>query len=141
MKKRHFYLIFRMIDFPLGGALWIPKSSVISQKGRWKRVTDSQRKAIRQMRLKGLGYCHIGSLIGLNEKNVRAYCKSHGLAGDGDLVRLNYPVWCRQNSRCPICGTKIDQPKIGRKKKFCSGRCRTRYFRENHETEREHDTN
>ncbi len=104
-------------------------------------MTDKQKEKIRSMRMQGMGYHVIAKELCLKENQVQLFCKMHGLAGDSDLVRLNYPVWCRQNSRCPICGTKIDQPKIGRKKKFCSGRCRTRYFRESHETEREHDTN
>ncbi len=87
------------------------------------------------MRLNGYGYKAIGKALDLNENRVQLYCKSHGLAGSAELIRLNYPIWCRQNSRCMTCGIKITQPKTGRKKKFCSGRCRTRYFRENNEME------
>ena len=92
-------------------------------------MTDKQREEIRQMRLNGLGYKIIAKMIGSKEKNVYAYCKAHGLAGSAEIVKLNYPIWCRQNSRCPVCGTKVTQPEIGRRKRFCSGRCRTRYYR------------
>lgn len=92
-------------------------------------MTDKQREEIRKLRLNGLGYKMIAKLVGSKENNVHEFCKAHGLAGSAELVRLNYPIWCKQNSRCPICGAKIIQPKTGRRKKFCSGRCRTRYCR------------
>ena len=57
------------------------------------------------------------------------YCKTHGLGGEGWLVRKNYPVWCEQNDCCPVCGRKVTQPKRGRRKKFCSGKCRTAWCR------------
>lgn len=98
-------------------------------------MTDEQKNSIRAMRLKGYGYKAIGKALDLNENRVQLYCKSHGLAGSAELIKLNYPIWCQQNNRCVICGIKITQPKTGRRKKFCSGRCRTRYFRENYETE------
>lgn len=98
-------------------------------------MTDEQKNAIRTMRLKGYGYKAIGKALDLNENRVQLYCKSHGLAGSAELIKLNYPIWCQQNSRCMTCGIKITQPKTGRRKKFCSGRCRTRYFRENYEME------
>ncbi len=93
-------------------------------------MTDEQKNAIRAMRLKGYGYKVIGKALEIAENRVQLYCKSHGLAGSAELIRLNYPIWCQKNSRCMNCGKKITQPKTGRRKKFCSGRCRTRYCRE-----------
>lgn len=93
-------------------------------------MTDEQKEKIRSMRMQGMGYHVIAKELCLKENQVQLFCKMHGLAGDSDLVRLNYPVWCKQNNRCPICGTKINQPQTGRKKKFCFGRCRTRSCRE-----------
>lgn len=96
-------------------------------------MTDKQREEIRKMRLSGLGYKIIAELLDLGENNIYAYCKTHGLSGSAELIKLNYPIWCQQNSRCMICGVKIIQPKTGRRKKFCSGRCRTKYCREKKE--------
>lgn len=94
-------------------------------------MTDAQKEQIRSMRLQGIGYRAIAKALGLKMNQVQLFCKAHGLAGSAELARLNYPIWCQQNSRCPICGAKITQPKTGRRKKFCSGRCRTRYCRLN----------
>ena len=93
-------------------------------------MTDSQKHQVRAMRMQSIGYKAIARSLGLKINQVQLFCKAHGLAGDNHLVDVNYQIWCQQNSRCPICGAKISQPKTGRRKKFCSGRCRTRYCRE-----------
>lgn len=98
-------------------------------------MTDEQKEKIRSMRIQGIGYRLIAKELCLKENQVQLFCKTNGLAGSADLTRLNYPIWCFQNNRCLVCGAKLKQAKCGRKKKFCSGRCRTRYFRENNETE------
>lgn len=102
-------------------------------------MTDLQKEKIRAMRMHGIGYHVIAKELCLRENQVQLFCKAHGLAGDNHLVRLNYPVWCEQNNRCLVCGVKLKQPKTGRRKKFCSGRCRTRFCRESKE-DTDHDT-
>lgn len=94
-------------------------------------MTEQQKDVIRTMRFKGLGYSTISKALGVSENKVQTYCRTHGLAGTADLTQMNYPVWCAENNRCLICGAKLRQPKTGRHKRFCSGRCRTRYYREN----------
>lgn len=98
-------------------------------------MTDEQKEKIRSMRIQGIGYRLIAKELCLKENQVQLFCKAHGLAGSADLTRLNFPIWCYQNNHCLACSAKLKQTKRGRKKKFCSGRCKTRYFRENHETE------
>ncbi|MBP3805405.1 MAG: hypothetical protein J6I76_16220 [Oribacterium sp.] len=93
------------------------------------RMTEVQKELIRAMRLQGIGYRAIARSLRLRLNKVELYCKTHGLAGDGWLVRLNYPVWCENNDRCPVCGKKLEQSGRGRKKKFCSGKCRTAWCR------------
>lgn len=93
-------------------------------------MTDVQKEQVRAMRMNGIGYRVIAKELGLKLNQVQIFCKAHGLSGPSDIAKMNYPVWCEQNGRCPVCGAKIDQPAIGRRKRFCSGRCRTRYCRE-----------
>ena len=92
-------------------------------------MTEVQKELIRSMRLQGIGYRAIASSLHLKLNKVELFCKTHGLGGDGWLVRMNYPVWCENNDRCPVCGKKLKQSRRGRKKKFCSGRCRTAWCR------------
>ena len=92
-------------------------------------MTDAQKEQVRAMRMQGIGYRLIAKSLGLKINQVELFCKAHGLAGNGELARLNYPIWCQQNGRCPVCGAKVTQPKTGRYKKFCSRRCRTKAYR------------
>lgn len=93
-------------------------------------MTEKLKSAIREYRLQGIGYGRIAFALGLKETAVRAYCKSHGLSGDVSLVKRNYAIWCELNNCCPVCGTVLPQNNHGRRRKFCSGRCRVRYCRE-----------
>ena len=93
-------------------------------------MTNVQKEQVKAMRMNGIGYRVIAKELGLKINQVQLFCKAHGLAGDNHLVDVNYPIWCQQNSRCPVCGAKVTQPRTGRRKRFCSGRCRTRYCRE-----------
>ena len=90
-------------------------------------MTDTQKAKIVSMRMQGIGYHVIGKTLNLNENQVQHYCKTHGLAGDASLVSLNHAIWCEQNNRCVFCGNKLKQPRTGRRKRFCSGNCRTKY--------------
>ena len=93
------------------------------------RMTDVQKELIRAMRLQGIGYKAIARDLHLRRNQVQLYCKTHGLGGDGNLVRLNYVIWCEKTGHCLYCGTELKQPDRGRKKKFCSGKCRTAWCR------------
>ena len=113
--------------------MWIPKRYTVKPKTKVEDVVtldDAQKDMIRRMRFKGQGYGTIANQLGVETERVENYCHNHGLAGDAELTRLNYPVWCEQNGRCLICCRKLKQPKVGRRKRFCSGRCRTMYCRE-----------
>lgn len=125
-----FLPVFRVIGFALGVArVGIQKLAKFCRKEGGEGLTDKQREEIRKLRLSGLGYKMIAKLIDSKESNVYEYCKAHGLSGTPELVKLNYPIWCEQNNRCAFCGSKLKQPKVGRRRRFCSGSCRTRYCR------------
>lgn len=98
-------------------------------------MTDTQKQQILSMRMQGIGYHVIGKTLNLDEHQVQLYCKARGLAGDAGLVSLNHDVWCRENNRCAFCGRKLQQPRRGRRRRFCSGSCRTRYCIMRKETE------
>ena len=107
--------------------VWIPKRRVVQPFLGCEILTETQKQQILSMRMQGIGYHVIGRTLDLNENQVQLYCKAHGLAGDAGLVSLNHAVWCRENNRCAFCGRKLKQPRRGRRRRFCSGSCRTRY--------------
>ncbi|WP_303837376.1 hypothetical protein [Ruminococcus flavefaciens] len=90
-----------------------------------------QKAQILSLRMQGVGYGTIAKEMCLTEDQVKLYCKTNGLAGDGSFVSENHEVWCRKKSRCLLCGKKVIQPTNGRPRRFCNGRCRTRYCRIN----------
>lgn len=100
-------------------------------------MKQEQKELIRSLRLQGWGYKRIAKELRLNRNQVQLYCKTHGLAGAGEFVKLNLPIWYEQNDRCIICGEKLDRKQRGRTKRFCSGKCRTKYYRTKKQDEEE----
>jgi hypothetical protein len=72
-------------------------------------MTEVQKELIRSMRLQGIGYRAIARSLHLKLNKVELYCKTHGLGGDGNLVRLNYVIWCEKTGHCLYCGTELEQ--------------------------------
>lgn len=92
-------------------------------------VKQEQKELIRSLRLLGWGYKRIARELKLNRNEVQLFCTTNGLGGPGEFVKLNMLVWNEQNNRCVICGEKLSQKQQGRKRRFCSGKCRTRFYR------------
>ena len=87
-------------------------------------MTDFQAKQIRELRLRGAGYKSIASAVGLSRDTVRNYCKSHGLDGYASALVLNVKEQMESGTACLCCGKELIQPSTGRKRKFCSDKCR-----------------
>lgn len=93
-------------------------------------MTDFQAKQIREFRMKGVGYRAIASVVGLSRDIVRNYCKSHGLKGYVAELTVNMKEQMQQGKACLCCGKTIKQPETGRKRKFCSDKCRSEWWGE-----------
>lgn len=87
-------------------------------------MTPFQSRQIRDLRLRGMGYKGIASVTGLSRDIVRNYCKSHGLSGLGIEVTMNIKEQMENGTACLSCGRPIFQPRTGRRRKFCSEKCR-----------------
>lgn len=122
-----FSWLLHVIRYSLGAARVDMENRRVSQIKGCEVLTEIQKQQIFSMRMQGIGYHVIGKTLNLKENQVQLYCKAHGLAGDPSLVFLNHAVWCEQNNRCAFCGRKLQQPRCGRRRRFCSGSCRTRY--------------
>ncbi len=55
-------------------------------------MKQEQKELIRSLRLQGWGYKRIAKEMRLNRNQVQLYCKTHGLAGAGEFVKLNLPI-------------------------------------------------
>ena len=88
-------------------------------------MTDEQRESITNLRHNGYGYTTIAKAVGLSKDSVKAYCRTHGLAGvlADSNARVNI-----QTDKCLNCGKRLtQQPKV-KKKKFCCPECRTAWW-------------
>lgn len=87
-------------------------------------MTKFQSKQIRELRMRGVGYRAIASVTGLSRDVVRNYCKSNGIDGYAAELTTNMKEQMQQGKACLCCGKKLKQLTAGRKRKFCSEKCR-----------------
>ena len=91
-------------------------------------MTDFQSNQIRDLRLRGAGYRSIASAVGVSRDSVRSYCKSHGLDGFASVLTINMKEQMNLGHACLCCGKEIEQSLVGRKRKFCSDKCRREWW-------------
>jgi IS30 family transposase len=94
-------------------------------------LTESEKKQIQDLRLKGVGYKAIATMLGRSRDSVKRYCKRNGLAGNAKAVVLNVEENIRQHQLCACCKKPIKQKVKGRSRKFCSEECRRKWWSEN----------
>ncbi len=88
-------------------------------------MTNEQRKSITTLRSQGYGYTAIAKTIGLSKDSVKAYCRSHGLAGV--LAKSNAHLSV-ETDRCLQCNTPISQIPKQKRRKFCCKSCREKWW-------------
>ena len=102
-----------------------------------KKMLEYQKDMIRLLRKSGYGYRTIAYELGVHRSEVRDFCRMEGLTGDPVMVRQNMSEWYAQHGRCMVCGKPLSHKEHGRKRRFCSGQCRTKYWRGKHESEQD----
>ena len=96
-------------------------------------MTQEMQKQIEELRLKGLGYKSVATVVGTTKENVRYYCKTHGLMGKADLAALNFEEHKKNPEHCKHCGGKIDRNPRSGLKLYCSEQCRRAWWKENND--------
>lgn len=91
-------------------------------------MTELQARRIQELRMRGAGYRAIGEVLNLTRDAVRNYCKSHGLMGYGSAVRVNIKEQIAAQIACQCCGKLLVQSGRGRRRKFCSDKCRREWW-------------
>lgn len=91
-------------------------------------MTAYQARQIREFRMKGVGYRSIAAVTGLSRDIVRNYCKTHDLDGFGVELTANMKEQIQRGTVCLCCGKPVKQPATGRKRKFCSDKCRRQWW-------------
>ena len=88
-------------------------------------MTDKQKQEIAKLRSAKYSYTRISTMLDIPVNTVKTYCRRHGLGGtvveenvstDGDTLK------------CLCCGVVIPQTSGRKAKKFCSDRCRNKWW-------------
>ena len=94
-------------------------------------LTNEKKEKIREMRLIGLGYSAISTILRVKEDTIKSYCKRVGLGGVRAIPGMKDCV-------CKNCGVHIEQTPHKRKKLYCSDKCRLQaWHRANYESKKE----
>ena len=84
-------------------------------------MTDTQRAQIIALRKKGQGYKKIAKLTGISENTVKSYLRRKQISDDILARSIQAGV-------CPTCGATLICIPGKKPKKFCSDRCRMRWW-------------
>ena len=84
-------------------------------------MTAEQKEKIISLRRENYGYSAIANRLGLSKDSVKAFCRSHGLAGI-KACTVETPVIT--TNTCLNCGALLCQTANGKQKKFCCTACR-----------------
>ena len=87
-------------------------------KGR-ESMTELEKDEVFTARYKGQSYSEIASALSVSTSTIRTYCCRNGLT-DADV---------QNNSVCCVCRKQITQKIKGRRRVFCSDKCRSSWRR------------
>lgn len=85
-------------------------------------MTDAQKDRIRQMKADGFGYIRIARELGILENTVKSFCRREGLNA-AEAETLPAP-----KGACLCCGAQVRQNPGRKMKKFCSDKCRNKWW-------------
>ena len=84
-------------------------------------MTDHQRMLVTALREKGMGYGSIASRVGVPVNTVKSFCRRRA---SSHSVENPEPVM----HRCLCCGVTVEQKPGRKEKKFCSDKCRNKWW-------------
>ena len=92
-------------------------------------MTNTQKEQILKLRSEGLGYIRIARKMGISENTIKSFCRRNFGA---EVLKPTESISAAQPKHfCWYCGIEVEQT-LGRKmKKFCSDRCRMKWWNAN----------
>lgn len=86
-------------------------------------MTNTEKERIREMRLAGASYTQISEILTLPLGSIKSFCFRNQLKiAEGTDKRTRF---------CKQCGEPINNPDKRKPKKFCSDRCRLKWWNSN----------
>lgn len=95
-----------------------------SFNGGVTEMTREQKNQITKLREEGYGYGRIASILGLSGNTVKSFCRRNGLIGR----RGSEQAVVGGEHVCKQCGISIRQNPGRKEKKFCSDKCRNKWW-------------
>jgi len=96
-------------------------------------MDEETRKSIFKMKSQGLRNYAVASMLGLKKDTLHEFCKKYHLCGPEEVIRLNIIELVQHNIICPQCYGPIRHKKRGRRKRFCTEKCRRAWWKEHEE--------
>lgn len=91
-------------------------------------MTNEQREEIKKLRADGYGYNRVAKALGISVNTVKSFCRRNNLTGR--RMKPKTPA-DEVIGLCKCCGISVEQ-NLGRKeKKFCSDKCRMKWWNNN----------
>ncbi len=89
-------------------------------------MTDNQKLQIEKLREQGYGYTKIGQMLGISENTIKSFCRRNGLGGVA-IEKVAVPNK-EEKHFCLNCGREVKQNQGRKVKKFCSDKCRNKWW-------------
>lgn len=85
-------------------------------------MTEQQKLIVKELRMQGFSCGKIAKKINVSRDAVKSYCYRNGLGGTGKQIVE------RNKNLCKNCGAVISQTPKGKRKIFCSDKCRVQWW-------------
>ena len=92
-----------------------------------KTMNEEKRQEIVNLRKQGMSMRKLAEYTGETIATIRAKCKGVSTS----LENRDILDQIRRKEVCAYCGRRIEQPKMGRPRRFCSDDCRRAYWKAN----------
>lgn len=90
-------------------------------------MTNNEKEKIKVLREKGYSYSKIAVALEISENTVKGFCRRNNLGGVM-ASRVNTKI--EEHIKCKQCEKELEQSEKGTRKKFCSDKCRRRWWKE-----------
>lgn len=95
-------------------------------------MTNEQKSKITRLRTDGYGYMKIAQMLGVSENTVKSYCRRNNLIGRATEALPRAQVSSKDGIHlCLSCGVSVKQNQGRKAKKFCSDKCRMKWWNNN----------
>ncbi len=91
-------------------------------------IQKEQKQAIATLRLQGGSYAEIADYLNLSPNTVKSFCRRNKIA---PLSQTRPENMDNPGGICKNCGAALEQVPSGRRKTFCSDRCRYIWWNRN----------